>query len=166
MATLSEFTFNLSYRQYKIKKLITNLHTECPVINKWYVGYRNRYAYISYRNRRDYQKDKKKLLDNTYYDGFLKYDLIEQRIIQWVPVGDKMQGGEVQFYQRDGRDPVQEEDNGYVMGFVHNYIKNTSHFVMWDAMTLVSNPHPFVVADLPTRVPYGLHGCFVHESDL
>ncbi|KAF2315872.1 hypothetical protein GH714_040625 [Hevea brasiliensis] len=57
-----------------------------------------------------------------------------------------------------------EEDDGYVVSYVHDEIAGESKFLVMDA----KSPNLDIVAavKLPRRVPYGFHGLFVRESDL
>lgn len=56
------------------------------------------------------------------------------------------------------------EDDGYVMLYVHNEKTEESNFLVMDA----TSPNLDIVANvkLPRRVPYGFHGLFVSENDL
>lgn len=73
-------------------------------------------------------------------------------------------GGEPFFVARDPGDPEAEEDDGYVVTYVHDEVAGESKFLVMDA----KSPELEVVAAvrLPRRVPYGFHGLFVKESDL
>ena len=53
--------------------------------------------------------------------------------------------------------PDAAEDDGVLMGFVHDAARDASDLVMLDAATLdtVAEVH------LPVRVPYGFHGNWV-----
>lgn len=57
-----------------------------------------------------------------------------------------------------------EEDDGYVVSYVHDENTGESRFLVMDA----KSPNLDLVATvkLPRRVPYGFHGLFVAESDL
>nr|KYP34145.1 hypothetical protein KK1_044934 [Cajanus cajan] len=57
-----------------------------------------------------------------------------------------------------------EEDDGYLVSYVHDERSGESKFVVMDA----KSPELEVVAAvrLPRRVPYGFHGLFVKESEL
>ncbi|XP_010439749.1 PREDICTED: probable carotenoid cleavage dioxygenase 4, chloroplastic isoform X2 [Camelina sativa] len=73
-------------------------------------------------------------------------------------------GGEPFFVARDPSDPEAEEDDGYVVTYVHDEVTGESKFLVMDS----KSPELEIVAAvrLPRRVPYGFHGLFVKESDL
>ncbi|XP_075506019.1 putative carotenoid cleavage dioxygenase 4, chloroplastic [Primulina tabacum] len=75
--------------------------------------------------------------------------------------GPKCYGGEAIFVPND---PETEEDDGYLVTFVHNEITLESKFIVMDA----KSPTLEIVAAvrLPQRVPYGFHGIFVRDGDL
>ncbi|XP_047965722.1 carotenoid 9,10(9',10')-cleavage dioxygenase 1-like [Salvia hispanica] len=52
-----------------------------------------------------------------------------------------------------------DEDDGWIIAYVHNEDRNTSHVYVVDAKNFCNEP--VAVIDLPTRVPYGFHGAFV-----
>jgi len=47
---LKKFTFNLSTGKFDIKTLLTNQLLEFPIINQYFMGYKNRYTYIALSN--------------------------------------------------------------------------------------------------------------------
>ncbi|KAK9072047.1 hypothetical protein SSX86_008479 [Deinandra increscens subsp. villosa] len=73
-------------------------------------------------------------------------------------------GGEPFFVAREPDNPNADEDDGYVVSYVHNENTGESSFVVMDA----KSPTLEIVAavKLPGRVPYGFHGLFVKESDI
>ncbi|GAB2271626.1 carotenoid cleavage dioxygenase 4 [Dionaea muscipula] len=58
----------------------------------------------------------------------------------------------------------EEEDDGYLVSYVHNENTGESKFIVMDA----KSPSLDIVASikLPQRVPYGFHGLFIREKDL
>ncbi|KAL0297447.1 UNVERIFIED_CONTAM: putative carotenoid cleavage dioxygenase 4, chloroplastic [Sesamum radiatum] len=73
-------------------------------------------------------------------------------------------GGEPFFVAREPNNPAAEEDDGYLVTYVHNENTEESKFLVMDA----KSPNLEIVASvkLPQRVPYGFHGLFVSEDDL
>ncbi|XP_030472094.2 probable carotenoid cleavage dioxygenase 4, chloroplastic [Syzygium oleosum] len=73
-------------------------------------------------------------------------------------------GGEPFFVAREPDNPAAEEDDGYVVSYVHDERGGESRFLVMDA----KSPELEIVASvrLPRRVPYGFHGLFVRESHL
>lgn len=78
--------------------------------------------------------------------------------------GDNCFGGEAFFVSRDPEDSNLEEDDGYLVCYVHDESTGETRFLVMDARS----PDLDVVAaiKLPQRVPYGLHGLFIKEKDL
>ncbi|KAG5589238.1 hypothetical protein H5410_039752 [Solanum commersonii] len=56
-----------------------------------------------------------------------------------------------------------DEDDGYVVCYMHNESTRESSFMVMDAKT--RDLEIVAVVKLPHRVPYGFHGIFVKESD-
>nr|GMD44230.1 carotenoid 9,10(9',10')-cleavage dioxygenase 1-like [Ipomoea batatas] len=52
-----------------------------------------------------------------------------------------------------------EEDDGWIVTFVHNENTNTSQVYMIDAKHFSNEPTATIT--LPCRVPYGFHGAFI-----
>ena len=62
------------------------------------------------------------------------------------------------------KDGASEEDDGYIVSYVHDEKSGASRFVVMDAKSQTLD----VVATvkLPRRVPYGFHGLFVKDGDI
>ena len=73
-------------------------------------------------------------------------------------------GGEPFFVAREPDNPDADEDDGYIISYVHDENTGESKFLVMDA----KSPKLEIVAavKLPCRVPYGFHGLFVRESDI
>lgn len=99
--------------------------------------------------------------DNRFFSGFIKFDNYTDKIVQKVSFGDNHTGGEVYYQQRDNSNPLEDEDDGYLMTSVYDWKTSTSQFIMWDAKTL----QVVLKVDLDTRVPFGFHSTFVHKND-
>ena len=93
--------------------------------------------------------------------GFFKFDTDARKVIGKIDLGEDNRGGEIFFQEREG---ATEEDDGYLMTFVHNIQTDKSEFVMWDAKSMSETP--VLRAQLDQRVPYGFHGLFIPESEL
>ena len=78
--------------------------------------------------------------------------------------GDNCFGGEPFFIARDPENPDSEEDDGYVVSYVHDESSGESSFMVMDART--PDLEVVAVVKLPQRVPYGLHGIFIREKDM
>ncbi|XP_047338497.1 probable carotenoid cleavage dioxygenase 4, chloroplastic [Impatiens glandulifera] len=73
-------------------------------------------------------------------------------------------GGEPFFVAKEPNNPIADEDDGYVITYVHNENTGESRFLVMDARS--SGLDVVAVVRLPQRVPYGFHGLFVNENDL
>ena len=78
--------------------------------------------------------------------------------------GDNCFGGEPCFIAREPEDPNAQEDDGYVVSYVHDEGANESRFLVMDAQS--PTLQLVAVVKLPQRVPYGLHGTFLSKKDL
>ncbi|KAH6760857.1 nine-cis-epoxycarotenoid dioxygenase 4 [Perilla frutescens var. frutescens] len=72
--------------------------------------------------------------------------------------------GEPFFVARQPENPDADEDDGYVVCYVHDEIRGESRFLVMDAKS--PNLDTVAAVKLPRRVPYGFHGLFVRQSDL
>ncbi|KAL8200114.1 hypothetical protein R6Q57_011453 [Mikania cordata] len=62
------------------------------------------------------------------------------------------------------KNPNSEEDDGYVVSFVHDESSSESMLLVMDARSPTLDV--VAVVKLPQQVPYGLHGIFISENDL
>ncbi|KAJ6410075.1 hypothetical protein OIU84_009553 [Salix udensis] len=74
-------------------------------------------------------------------------------------------GGEPFFVSREANAPkpnYEDEDDGFVVSYVHDETSGQSNFIVMDA----KSPNLDIVAkvELPRRVPYGFHGLFVRKN--
>lgn len=73
-------------------------------------------------------------------------------------------GGEPFFVAREPDNPNADEDDGYIVSYVHNENNGESRFLVMDAKS--ATLEIIATVKLPRRVPYGFHGLFVRECDL
>lgn len=73
-------------------------------------------------------------------------------------------GGEAFFVPKEPNNPTAEEDDGYVVTYVHDEKIGESKFLVMDAKSATLD----IVAavKLPRRIPNGFHGLFLSETDL
>lgn len=73
-------------------------------------------------------------------------------------------GGEPFFVAKEPDNPAAEEDDGYLVSYIHDENTNESKFIVMDT----KSPNLEIVAavKLPGRVPYGFHGTFVPSCEL
>ncbi|KAL2611009.1 hypothetical protein R1flu_022701 [Riccia fluitans] len=157
-----EYRFNLKTGEAKERKL-GEFQSDFPRINEEYVGRKNRYVYACIFD------------DATHISAVAKYDLsLEPELgkeklevggnvagIAWH--GEGRYGSEAVFIPKNpGREG--DEDDGYLMCFVHDEQTGKSEVIVIDAKTMSSEL--VAVAQLPTRVPYGFHAMHVTEEQI
>ncbi|KDP37806.1 hypothetical protein JCGZ_06708 [Jatropha curcas] len=126
------------------------------VINPAYVGKKNKYVYAAIG-------DPMPKITGVVKLDVSKGDRRECTVAARI-YGERCYGGEPFFVARQPENPEAEEDDGYLVSYVHDEINGESKFLVMDA----KSPNLDIVAavKLPRRVPYGFHGLFVKESDL
>ncbi|XP_058103739.1 probable carotenoid cleavage dioxygenase 4, chloroplastic [Magnolia sinica] len=135
------------------RRTISSRNLDFGVINPSYVGKKNRYAYMGLGD------------PMPKISGVVKLDYGNNGVKEAVRnYGDGCFGGEPFFVAKDPDNEEAEEDDGYVVSYVHDEKRGESRFVVMDAQS----PTLDIVASvkLPRRVPYGFHGLFVSERDL
>ncbi|KAG8369687.1 hypothetical protein BUALT_Bualt14G0039900 [Buddleja alternifolia] len=128
-------------------------------INPAYVGKKNRYAYVGI------VAPSMKLVGVVKVDLSLSkadspcYNTVASRLY-----GQSCSGSEAFFVAREPDNPAAEEDDGYLVAYVHDENTQQSMFLVMDA----KSPTLEIVSavKLPGRVPTGFHGLFVKESDI
>ena len=73
-------------------------------------------------------------------------------------------GGEPFFVARDPENSAAEEDDGYLVTYVHDENAQESKFLVMDAKS--STLDIVAAVKLPQRVPGGFHGLFLSELEL
>jgi carotenoid cleavage dioxygenase len=127
-------------------------NAELPSIHPARVGRRARYAFAS-RFRTDVRL--------PLAEGLLKYEFGAGVSSRFHSFGANRNGGEGVFVPRPG---ARDEDDGWVLAFVHDEAQGQSELIVVDARDFAAPPIARVV--LPQRVPYGLHGSWVGRADL
>ncbi|KAH7548604.1 hypothetical protein JRO89_XS14G0178200 [Xanthoceras sorbifolium] len=126
------------------------------VINQSYVGKKNKYVYAAVGD------------PMPKISGVVKLDVSkgerQECIVSSRMYGGGCYGGEPFFVAKEPDNPEAEEDDGYVVSYVHDEKSGESRFLVMDA----KSPCLDIVAavKLPGRVPNGLHGLFVRKNDL
>ena len=148
-AQIYEWRFDLSTGQTR-ERALDDDNTEFPTIDARRTGLKSRYAYNVHLSE-----------DATlFFDGIFKYDL-EQGGCQKHWFGEGRVGSEAPFAPRPG---ATEEDDGYLVSFVHDLREDRSEVVILDASDLSAPPVGRVL--LPQRVPLGFHAVWVDGGDL
>ena len=119
---------------------------ERPSFNTCRLGQPTRYAYLL-----DEQAS-----GGIMGKGVLKYDLSEEKAAGYFDYGDYV-GGEALFIPRDN--PASEDD-GYLVDLLMT--DEESCFVILDALDMTEKAR----LHLPQRVPYGVHACWLSDSQI
>lgn len=157
-----EWRFNMRTGAVQEKSLTPKHLAEFPRIHPALTGYKNRFIYAA-----AYADEAPKFGPFT---GVCKLDLQKpedhpDRVV-YRPWGKDLFGAECVFVPREPKDEkeVLEEDDGYLLGFVHNGQRGTTQFVVLDAKNILAEPLASV--EIPHRVPLGFHGLWVSEKEL
>ncbi|GAV66998.1 LOW QUALITY PROTEIN: RPE65 domain-containing protein, partial [Cephalotus follicularis] len=155
---LYEMRFNMKTGLASQKKLSESA-VDFPAINKCYSGRKQRYVYGT-------------ILDSlAKVKGFVKFDLhaepeagktkieVGGNVKGVFDLGPGRFGSEAVFVPREPG--TSEEDDGYLIHFVHDESTGKSSVNVICAKTMSTDP--VAVVELPTRVPYGFHALFVTE---
>ncbi|KAF8086088.1 hypothetical protein N665_0635s0019 [Sinapis alba] len=158
---LYEMRFNMKTGSASQKKLSAS-SVDFPRINESYTGKKNRYVYGI----------------GTFLDGIskvtgiIKFDLHAEAETDktMLQIGGNIKGIYKMGHGIYGSDPIYvprettEEDDGYLIFFVHDENTGKSSVNVIEAKTMSSEP--VAVVELPHRVPYGFHALFVTEEQL
>eukprot|EP01091_Cochliopodium_minus_P008360 TRINITY_DN1879_c0_g1_i1.p1 TRINITY_DN1879_c0_g1~~TRINITY_DN1879_c0_g1_i1.p1 ORF type:complete len:385 (-),score=89.34 TRINITY_DN1879_c0_g1_i1:54-1208(-) len=131
-------------------KIESGRSSDFPTINNSLLGRKSQYAYLS--NLKLNEK-------SPLFDSVSKVDLSSHKRTHTLEFGEKNYGGEFIFVKkRDGK----QEDDGYLMSFVHNEETNFTSFWILEAKDL----SVCTKLEIPYRIPYGFHGKWVSRSDM
>ncbi|KAL3645801.1 carotenoid cleavage dioxygenase 4 [Castilleja foliolosa] len=153
--TLEKVTIDVKTKSVKRRPLAaTGRFHELGTINPAYASKKNRYVYAA-------------VIVGRAFVGMEKFDLsitdgdctVARRMY-----GPGSYGGESLFVAREPDNPTADEDDGYLITYVHDKNTEESKFLVMDA----KSPNLDIIAavKLPQRIPNGFHGLFVAESDL
>ncbi|KAF7138094.1 hypothetical protein RHSIM_Rhsim07G0189000 [Rhododendron simsii] len=156
---LYEMRFNMKTGLASQKKLSASA-VDFPRVNESYTGRKQRFVYGT-------------MLDSiAKVTGVIKFDLHAKPDSEKtkLEVGGNVQGifdlgpgrfgSEAIFVPRE-TSMISEEDDGYLIFFVHDEASGKSAVNVIDAKTMSADP--VAVVELPHRVPYGFHAFFVTE---
>ncbi|EXB32777.1 hypothetical protein L484_012507 [Morus notabilis] len=159
---LYEMRFNLKTGLASQRKLSESA-VDFPRVNESYTGRKQRYVYGT-------------TLDSiAKVTGIVKFDLHgkPESGKTRIEVGGNVQGLYELGPGRFGSEAIfvpkvpgitSEEDDGYLIFFVHDENTGKSAVHVIDAKTM--SPDPVAVVELPHRVPYGFHAFFVTEVSI
>lgn len=146
---LHRWRFNLKTGTVR-EEMLDDVEAEFPRINENLLGRQTRYGYTA----------KSAKSSTPLFDGLLKYDLDSGKS-QNHEFGKGRYGGEAVFVPRPG---ATQEDDGWLVTFIHDTAQDTSELVVVNAQDFTSEPVARVI--IPQRVPYGFHGTWICESQL
>nr|AIU94747.1 9-cis-epoxycarotenoid dioxygenase [Morus alba var. multicaulis] len=152
-SVLSEIRLNLKTGKSTRRPIITDseqVNLEAGMVNRNRLGRKTRFAYLALAE--PWPK----------VSGFAKVDLFTGQVTKYL-YGDQRFGGEPLFLPRDSDiNSSSEEDDGYILAFVHDEKEWKSQLQIINAMNMKLEAS----IDLPSRVPYGFHGTFISSKDL
>lgn len=119
---------------------------ELPTRDPRLVGRKHRYGYLV---------ENRPSVTTVDLGGVIKYDFATGRRTVWDP-GPSSHTGEWLFVPTDPG-----EDEGFLLGFVHDATTASTDFAVLDATDVAAGPVARV--RLPQRVPYGFHGTWIPE---
>ena len=130
------------------RNILSTRNLDLGSINTACVGKKTRYAYLGV------------LEETPKTSGLVKIDLETGNEVGRRFYGPGCFGGEPLFVRRNSEDDDVEcdEDDGFVMTYVHNERTDESIFLLMDAKSPVFTT--IAAVKLPRRVPYGFHGLF------
>lgn len=137
---------------------ISTRNLDFGVINPAYVGKKSKYVYAAVGDPMPKVSGVVKL-DISVAEGDRRDCIVASRL--YGPGGF---GGEPFFVAKEPNNPNADEDDGYVVSYVHDEKTGESRFLVMDAKS--PNLETVAAVKLPQRVPYGFHGLFVRENDL
>ncbi|KAE8691322.1 putative 9-cis-epoxycarotenoid dioxygenase NCED5 [Hibiscus syriacus] len=148
-SVLSEIRLNLKTGKSTRRPIISEseqVNLEAGMVNRNFLGRKTRFVYLALAE--PWPK----------VSGFAKVDLSTGEVNEYI-YGDQRYGGEPLFFPLN---PSENEDDGYILAFVHDEKTWKSELQIVNAMDLKLEAR----VKLPSRVPYGFHGTFISLKDL
>ncbi|WOH05852.1 hypothetical protein DCAR_0625273 [Daucus carota subsp. sativus] len=149
-SVLSEIRLDLKTGKSTRRPILSGddqVNLEAGMVNKHKLGRKTQFAYLAIAE--PWPK----------VSGFAKVDLFSGQVKKFF-YGKEKFGGEPLFLPRDPNS--ENEDDGYILVFVHDEKMWKSELQIINAMTLELEAS----IKLPSRVPYGFHGTFISDKDL
>ncbi|KAL7595358.1 hypothetical protein Lser_V15G28267 [Lactuca serriola] len=158
-----EWRLNMENGEVKERYLSgTTRSMDFPMINENYLGLENKYGYAQ-----TVDLDASSISGMAKYGGLVKLHLKDRSSSLMDEKQDYVEmeyhkfpentfcSGTVFVPKPDGL----EEDDGWVISFVHDEHLNRSRVILVDAHKFTGEP--VAIINLPCRVPYGFHGAFM-----
>nr|UYM26439.1 NCED2+3' [Diospyros kaki] len=149
-SVISEIRLNLKTGESTRRPIIPHsdhINLEAGMVNRNKLGQKTPYVYLAIAE--PWPK----------VSGFAKVDLSTGKVHKFI-YGEGRYGGEPYFVPRDVNS--EREDDGYILGFVHDEKTWKSELQIVNAMNLKLEAS----VKLPSRVPYGFHGTFISSEEL
>ncbi len=152
-----EWRFNLRTGQTKERLIDDIINQEFPVINSWMLGHKTRYSWNMLMARQTRPEDPR-------FCGFARYDLQTDTCTTYH-AGVHKWFSEAPFAPKDNWQPNGErEDDGYLVGFMWDDLKQASYLTIFDAHDIAKGP--VCKIKMPQRVPHGFHATWVSSERL
>ena len=129
------------------------VNQEFPTINSWMQGYKTRYSWNVLMGRSNRAEDPR-------FCGVVRYDLEKDTCTSYHEGVNKW-FSEAPFAPKDN---WQKEDDGYLVGFLWDDIRQASYVTVMDASDITKGPVCRI--KLPQRVPHGFHATWVSGERL
>jgi carotenoid cleavage dioxygenase len=145
---LTRWIFNLKKRKIT-KERLDNMNVEFPRIDERFIGYNNRFAYMNYT-----------LNQNPFnlFDSIAQFDLKSNKK-EIHHFGSGSFPLEPIFVPRSAN---ADEGDGFLLSYVYREALNRTDLVILDAKQI--SAEPLALIQLPHRVPFGFHGCWVNHT--
>jgi len=145
----TRWIFDLKKRKLT-KERLDDVNVEFPRIDERFVGRNYRHTYMNYTTNKTIKK-----LPNLF-DSIVHYD-VKNNKKQIHHFGDGAFALEPLFIPRSANS---HEGDGFLLSYVYREALNRSDLVILNAQQL--DDEPLAIIQLPHRVPFGFHGCWVN----
>ncbi|XP_015084337.1 carotenoid 9,10(9',10')-cleavage dioxygenase 1-like [Solanum pennellii] len=150
-----EWRLNMRTGEVKEKNVITKFFMEFPMINERFIGLRNKFCYLQVVDI-----EASSISDGLVkYGGLAKFQFEEDMELIKVEYHMLAEGNFCSGTTFVPKPQGVDEDDGWLVTFLHNENTNVSHVYIVDAKKFAT--HPITTITLPNRVPYGFHGAFM-----
>ncbi|KAL7142163.1 hypothetical protein ABFS83_08G105300 [Erythranthe nasuta] len=153
---MEKITINVNAKTVE-RNLLSTTFLELGAVNPAYAAKKNRYVYAA-------------IIGSKALIGMVKIDLSlanedgRDCIVASHLYGPGCCGSEPSFVPREPDNPTAEEDDGYLITYLHDENNGESKFLVMDAKSDALDV--IFAVKLPRRIPFGFHGLFVSETDL